>query len=64
MVWQNKDRSHGEVSEWSMVRHWKCRVGQPTAGSNPVLSANTKNPAFYAGFFVLTVRTKEEKLPR
>ena len=21
------------------VRHWKCRVGQPTMGSNPILSA-------------------------
>ena len=23
------------------VQHWKCCVGQPTAGSNPALSANS-----------------------
>jgi tRNA(adenine34) deaminase len=34
----------GEVSEWSKVRHSKCRVGQTTVGSNPTLSARTDNP--------------------
>ena len=29
----------GGVSEWSKVRAWKARVGQPTAGPNPVPSA-------------------------
>ncbi len=31
---------YGEVTEWSKVRHWKCRVLQKgTGGSNPSLSA-------------------------
>ena len=28
----------GEVSEWSMVQHWKCCVEQSTEGSNPSFS--------------------------
>ena len=31
----------GEVTEWTKVRDWKSRVGQPTAGSNPALSASS-----------------------
>lgn len=30
----------GQVSEWSMVRSWKDRVGQPTESSNLSLSAS------------------------
>ena len=29
----------GELSEWSIVRHSKCRVPKGTLGSNPRLSA-------------------------
>src|SRR3954469_13590172 len=29
----------GEVAEWSIAPHSKCGVGQPTVGSNPILSA-------------------------
>ncbi len=34
----------GEVSEWSKVHDWKSCVGQPTAGSNPALSAGSTEP--------------------
>ena len=51
MIKQIKNRLHGEVSERSMVRHWKCRVGQPTAGSNPVLSANKKRQPIFGLLF-------------
>ena len=32
----------GELSEWSIVRHSKCRVLYRTPGSNPGLSAKIK----------------------
>lgn len=31
--------NRGEMSEWSIVRHSKCRVPNGTQGSNPCLSA-------------------------
>mgnify|MGYP006910069011 CR=1 FL=1 len=36
--------ANGEVSEWSNVRHSKCRVSQGTVGSNPTLSAVISTP--------------------
>ena len=47
------DRLYGEVSEWSMVQHWKCCVRKRTAGSNPVLSAKQKSSTFALLLFLL-----------
>ena len=48
----------GEVSEWSKVRAWKARVGQPTAGPNPVPSAiENKNPPVNLVVFHITGKT-------
>ena len=53
-----RNRLFGEVSEWSMVQHWKCCVRQRTAGSNPVLSAKTRKSRILCGIFcVLAERT-------
>ena len=42
-----RDNIYGELSEWSMVQHWKCCVRQRTGGSNPPLSAKSKRQYWY-----------------
>ena len=44
----------GEVTEWPIVRHWKCRVPQGTAGSNPALSVR-KSQGFTPREFLIDV---------
>ena len=47
----------GEVAEWPMARHWKCRSPQGDVGSNPTLSAifKQKHRPRMVGVFVLVL---------
>ena len=56
-----RNRLFGEVSEWSMVQHWKCCVRQRTAGSNPVLSAKTRKSRIICGIFCVLAERTERK---